>query len=278
MSMPTQGYSDAGRYYQWGGEKFYSVTTVLKNSLPTPHLIGWAAKAAGEYAIENIKQVYAVAQKDPTAAIQLVKSAHVRLRDNAANVGRAVHRTIEMWHTAGAPKVFKLVDIELTNPSCTIKAEEIQPFFAQWLKFVKEFEPQIVFCEGMVLNRKQKYAGTLDLLVDIPCLGHNGLVLIDTKTGKGIYDEIALQLNAYARAESIGLRDGSEVTMPHVAAAYGLHIRPEEYALVPVNLNDEIFTSFLYCREVFRWVEIISKTALGPRITEAPALFGEVVG
>jgi hypothetical protein len=266
-------FNEAGKYYQWGGEKFYSVTTVLKNSLPTPFLIGWAARCSAEYTVENLKQVYAVASKDKAGAIQLIKTAHVRMRDNAANIGRAVHRTVEMWHTAGCPKMFHVEDVTLTNPNAVIPAKEIGPFFAQFLRFVKDFQPVITHCEGMIINRRQKYAGTLDLIADIPCLGHSGLVLLDTKTGSGIYDEVALQLNAYARAEVIGLRTGEEVPMPPVAAAYALHIRPEEYALVPVQLSDEIFTSFLYCREVFRWVEIISKTALGPRITEAPVPF-----
>jgi hypothetical protein len=90
--------------------------------------------------------------------------------------------------------------------------------------------------------------------------------LLDMKTGKGVYPEVALQLAAYRNAEFIGLADGSEAEMPDVDACAVLHL-PEAggYELVDVRADADVFRTFLYVREVFRWQNEASKSViLGP--------------
>jgi hypothetical protein len=91
-------------------------------------------------------------------------------------------------------------------------------------------------------------------------------VLIDYKTGKGVYPDVALQLSSYRYAEFIGAPDGSEIPMPEVEACVVLHIPEQgEYELVEVEAGPEIFQAFLFVREVFRFMEETSKRVLlGP--------------
>src|SRR5262249_28914527 len=104
-------------------------------------------------------------------------------------------------------------------------------------------------------------------------------LLLDTKTGKGVYPEVALQLAAYRYAEFIGLPDGSEAKMPTVDGCAVVHL-PEAggYQLLEVRADPEGFTGFLYVRECFRFQEEMSKTVvLGPYNEIALAVSAEAV-
>src|SRR3990172_181392 len=74
--------------------------------------------------------------------------------------------------------------------------------------------------EASVFNRTERYAGTLDAIATI---GGRTLV-IDVKSGKGVYPETALQLAAYRWAEFVGVPDGSEQPMPPTVGAAVLHL------------------------------------------------------
>ena len=57
--------------------------------------------------------------------------------------------------------------------------------------------------------------------------------------------------------------DGSEGPMPAVDGALALHLTVNGYRLLEIRCDDEVYRSFLYAREVFRWIEETSKTVLG---------------
>jgi hypothetical protein len=80
-------------------------------------------------------------------------------------------------------------------------------------------------------------------------------VIIDIKTSKAIYNETAMQLAAYARADFVGLDDGSEAKLlPRGAAIrHGIVIRPTasgKYEHANFDLTDEVFDKFLACLEL----------------------------
>lgn len=92
-----------------------------------------------------------------------------------------------------------------------------------------------------------------------------GRAMIPThNTGKGVYSEVGLQLNAYASAdlrlegvEKIGPRGGKTVEwverpMPKVDSLLVAHVLDDEVELVPVKLDPAITDSFLYLLEVFQ--------------------------
>jgi hypothetical protein len=138
-------------------------------------------------------------------------------------------------------------------------------------QFLADWTPHYVMTEASVFNTTEKYAGTLDAIVHM----NDARYLMDVKSGKGVYPEVGLQLAAYRYAEFIGLPDGSEEPMPQVDGAVVLHL-PDEggYDLLNIRADRDVFTAFLYAREVFRFCEQTSKSIiLGPlpRLDDVPA-------
>jgi hypothetical protein len=249
--------TNKGRYYEWRAEdgKFWSVTTIVNGGLPKPVLVNWAKKYVATYAVENISKLNALLDPgetgfvDTEGAIGWLKESPYRDRDRRGALGTLVHDAAEAY-ILGKP-----------YPEW---GKEMQPRMEQFLRFLEEWQP--TYAEGMVeapvYNRAERYAGTLDGICDIG----GRRVLIDYKTGKGVYPEVALQLAAYRHAEFIGAPDGSEIPMPTVDACVVLHIPDEgEYQLIEVRADDEVFQAFKYVREVFRFMEETSKRVLlGP--------------
>jgi hypothetical protein len=243
------------RWYEWRGERYWSVTTIISGGLPKPVLVPWAKKYTAEYAVDNFKKLGALLEPDESGqvdrqgAVDWLKGAAFRERDRAGDMGNAVHKAVEAYVLGKPmPKWPPIV-------AARMKAFE---------QYLSDYEPEYEtgMAEAPVFSRTQRYAGTLDNIVKI-----DGRRLIkDTKGGKGVYPEVGLQLAAYRYAEFIGLPDGSEQPMPPVDGAVVLHL-PEAggYELVDVRADEEIFRSFLYVREVFRFQDEMAKTVLrGP--------------
>jgi hypothetical protein len=93
------------------------------------------------------------------------------------------------------------------------------------------------------------------------------------KSGKGVYEEVALQLAMYRHAEFIGLPDGSEAQMPQVDGACALHLRDDGYDLIDVQADEEVFRFALHVREVYRWETDVKKHVLrGPLRLDGPTV------
>lgn len=101
--------------------------------------------------------------------------------------------------------------------------------------------------------------------------GYDGTatLLLDHKTGSGVYPEVALQLAAYRHAQFMEAPDGSEHPVPEVDGGAVLHLRPDGYELVPVVCDEQVFSHFLWFREGFRWIEDVSKDVIGDPIRPA---------
>ena len=245
-------------------ERFFSVTTILKGSLPNPALIGWGMKSVAEYAAANHRQVSAMLKtvrlrKDPEgrylgvitdpdavqSAIDWLKGAPYRERERKANIGSAVHAQAEAF-ALGAP---------LPEPD-----KDVVPYVAAFRDFLDVWQPRIEATEATVYNRAVGYAGTLDAIMELPTLG---LVLVDLKTGKDIYPEAALQLAAYRYAEFIGMPDGTEAPVPSVEGCAVLHLREDGWDLLPVIADATVFATFRHCIEVFRWSDETSRGVIG---------------
>lgn len=222
MSLPQLVVSGNGwnskRWYELDGKKYPTVTSILK-AVNKPALVGWAAKAVAEYAAANYQQVYAIAQEDPAAVVDLLKGAPYRDRDKAAGLGSRVHRLLE-GDGAGADK-------------------EEKPYVDAWKAWLESTGTEVLAQEVPVVNTTLGYGGTADLIARTDRIG-----LLDVKTGKTVadrdgqvYPEIALQLAAYAAAD-VGL------PFPVEAAAV-LHVRPEGVQVYKVPLDGllEVFAA-----------------------------------
>lgn len=222
-----------GRTYKWSDETFDSVTTIISGGVPKPALKAWGEKMVATTAVDK-KAVWDSMTKEE--AVDWLKRAPFRETDKAATKGSDIHEWAEA-HVLGQP---------VADPR-----DEIADTCAQFRQFITDWSPTFEASEVTVYNREHGYAGTLDTLVRLD----GQLYLMDYKTGKGVYGEVALQLAAYRHAEFMGLPDGTEEPMPKVDGCAVLHLRPKGYEVIPVRAGDAEFRSFLYAREVRAFCE-----------------------
>lgn len=276
--MAKRTHTRSGRFYTWGTgaktERYWSVTTILK-ALPKDALKWWAAKTTAEEAVDRSATWMTM---DREEAVDWLKRAHTRTSSSAAAYGTAVHAAAESYALGKPVKAGEWT-------------EEERKAMGHLLDFLGIFRPTVIAAESPVFNRAQKYAGQLDLIAEVPIdrldlIRHpwtpregrdTVTLLIDYKTGgdvdedKGVYSETALQLNAYGRAEFVGMPNGFEQPLPTIDGLAALQVQAAGWRLWPVRMGEDIFKSFLYVREVFRWLEEGSKEAIGAPVGRPPA-------
>lgn len=221
--------------YLLDGHPLPGVTTVL-DAIAKPALIGWGIKAVATAAVDRWEEF---AQMPPSQRLEELKRAPYAHRDALANRGTEIHRLGE-----------RLVHgIETTVPAPLIEAVDA---YARWLD---EWGIEPIASETPLAHGTYGYAGTADLWARVGA--RDGmLVLIDLKTGRGVYDETALQLAAYRWAEFIQIRREDdtldEVVPPVVAATWVAHIGPDSVRTVPVTTDQGTLRTFRHLLEVWR--------------------------
>jgi len=149
-------------YKNAAGVRLPGVTTVL-NELNKPALIGWANRMGLE-GIDSTKFV-----------------------DAAARVGTVAHARIEAY----------LHGLELDESNIT--PEELDLSANGFIRFMEWWDRSHLVCLGSELrlvSEKWQVGGTLDVLAKDTLTGER--VLVDVKTGSGIYREARMQTAAYA--------------------------------------------------------------------------------
>lgn len=229
----------AGRFYHHGGDQFLSVTTALKLGLPSGILTKWAAKVVAEYVDEGWDAlVVARGEVDSVEFVRHLKEQPSSVRDLAGDFGTQVHELCEQHVLTGTvpdqgdydPDIIKRLNL-----------------YRDWIDTMK---PTFVAVEGVVYNRRHRYAGTLDMIVDLPGYGR---VVIDIKSGKGVYGSAALQQTAYRRAEFIAVGD-QEVPMPKTRGAFILHLQKTQWRLLPVETGVASWSAFLHALHTAYWI------------------------
>jgi hypothetical protein len=167
-----------GRSYRWRDETFDSVTTIISGGVPRPALKAWGERLVAETAVAKASTW---AQMEPDEAIDWLKRSPWRETDRAAVAGSDIHAWAERWALGLAPSIDDLPEAQ-------------RPYAQGFAAFVSDWHPCWEMSEATVYNRRYGYAGTLDAVVN---LADRGVALIDFKTGKGVYGEVALQLAAY---------------------------------------------------------------------------------
>jgi hypothetical protein len=127
------------------------------------------------------------------------------------------------------------------------------------LSFVDQWRPAPVLVESVVASRTHKYAGTLDLVADLP---DGRRALLDYKTAaSGVWPETALQLNAYAHAEIYLDDEGKEqdFTTVGIDCAYAVWLRADGYDVLPVELSDRVFDMFRCVAYIARRVDAMAE-------------------
>ncbi len=243
------------------GDKVPGVSAILA-MMPKPALPPWAAREAASFAVDNIDVVAALARTDRKAAVDLIKGAPWRKSGKAANAGTEVHGLAE-----------RLMRDRIENRKSTFSVPQgTMDFLRNFARFATEFDviPQLV--ETTVWDDEHNYAGTFDGLYRLTLDGNEIDAIVDIKTGaSGVWPEAALQQTAYARAKwFLDPETGEKKPMPAVDAAFGLWLRPEGWALIPLSIDEENWQQFLRLRESYQWKIKREKHAVGKAVNKTP--------
>lgn len=276
--------------------KFFSVTTILK-ALSNPALDYWAVSTTAAAAIDS--QATWRAMIDDAGRPETIKwLSNARYRQpkltlSAADLGTCVHKLAEHYALTGEKP-----DREFTTnlvashaaPTIDIDAEVhiAGQMLSQFDNFLQKFSPEYTAAEMSVFSQEFGYAGQLDAILTIDGVR----LLCDYKTRREPldkrgnpqkpYGETALQLSAYRHADTAAvwrarrfekqsrryyLLNDSERTLsarvPEVDAGICLLITPQSCTAYPMKCDEEVFNSFLYVAEAWRFQEDLSKRVVG---------------
>lgn len=230
----------SGHRYLLDGYEIPGVTTII-GLLDKPALVGWAAEQSASYAVDNWQRLSEVPLAQRIKEIQGARFA----KNRAAIVkGNRIHALAEDLQCGK--------DVEVPA--------EISSQVEAVAKFLDAWEMETIATETPVASTSYRYGGTLDTILKSPRLG---MILLDWKTGKNVYDETALQLAAYQRADLmirqeiiIGPRGGKttklvEAEMIQVDRCYVAHVLSDTVALHPMATDKDVYSTFLHLCEVW---------------------------
>lgn len=148
--------------------------------------------------------------------------------------------------------VTELIDMDVDVPTMSPEFVSMGSVYEQLMEGI-----QILHREVTLVNLSEGYAGTTDKIID-----YGGLTIVDVKTSKSVYADVAMQLAAYANAEFIWT--GSEyLPMPDVRKDVALvaNIRIDGGDLVPVRIEDA-YQGFLGMLHFAKWQDGSGKKAV----------------
>lgn len=235
-----------------------SVTTIL-NNINKPALVNWAALEVAKYAVETQPSWTGLGDSE---AVDLLKRAPYRNSRKKMDIGSAVHIAVDAHIKQGTQAA--------TWEPPEVPDIDLLPYIAGAVRFLDDHVRRIIGSELTFVNLTYRYAGTCDLLA----ITKDGpLAVIDWKTGKRLYPEVALQLAAYANNEFSVNPDGTRVKHPPITAAIAVHLDGEGgYTAQPVELDGQLFKTFVALRTLQKWKDTRESTALGDPLPNAGGL------
>jgi hypothetical protein len=257
-----------------GGSRFYvdtaapdirvpGVTSVV-GMLPKPFLQYWSAKMAAELAVDSFDFVSRMAERDRQGAVDYLKGASRRYAAVRAEVGSMAHDLFERMMRGETPYS--------VHP-------DLEPYRLHFAEFLRVVNPELVRAEDVAWSDAHGYAGSFDAILRVwldddgkPTPDRSGephLLMVDWKTSKDTYPDVALQMAAYAYADRIIAPDGSSEPMPPLDGAAVLHVTPEQWAFKPVRIDRDVFDVFLTLRKIFDWDRETSKTVIGRALAKS---------
>lgn len=225
-------------------EQVPGVTSVI-GMAPKDFLRYWAAKMTAETAYDEFGTLASfVASQKRDSAVDWLKGASNRYTKTAADRGTTVHDLVE-----------RIALGDRVPP----QHPDIQGYLDNFNEFLDVWQPEYHSTEQTVWSSTHGYAGSYDAIVTID----GTQLILDVKTGKAVYPDVALQMTAYARGDFILGSDGSETPIPAIDHGVVLHLHNDKWELVPVAISDGIFETFLALRKVFDWQKDLSRGVIG---------------
>lgn len=269
-----------------GGSRFYvdtesmqkvpGVTSVI-GMLAKPFLQPWAAKMSAELAVDSLDYLPALAKRDRDGAVDFLKGASRRYSSERARIGSEAHDLMERMIRGES------VEIERGKAYLT----QYRDLFQDFLDTV---QPELIRAEDASWSDTHGFAGSFDAVLELKLdetgkpdpHGESHTIIVDWKTSKSTYSEVALQLAAYRWADRIISPDGTSEPMPAVDGAAVFHITAQDesigtkaqWSLKPVRTDkDDVFATFLHLLEIFKWDKEISKTVIGKPLARSASRF-----
>lgn len=198
-----------------------------------PGLEVWKQKRIVD-ALVHEPDLYALAQSDTYGAVRAVLDT----QSYEAALGTSVH-TVTAELDRGHALTF--TDEELLDlVELGVDLGEVRAHVKQWDEAKRLHRLGIVAIERVVIISEIDVAGALDRIVTAPALGLDTPVLLDIKTGKEVYADVALQMAAYAHA-ALMFDEARERTedVPLVNWDWALcaHLRADGCSIVPVDIS-----------------------------------------
>lgn len=228
----------SGHSYTIDGKKAIGVTTALGEAWPKPWMGPWSAKCVAQTAVDmDPGDMEVLRRQGRDAAIAVLKGAPNRQRDTAGVRGTHVHKIAERIQ-AGE---------EVAVP------EHLYGHVESVVKFLDDWQVRPVLAEKVVGHYTHGYAGTFDLIADLPS---GQRVLFDYKTSSAIKETVALQLAAYRWADFYVAdpKIGLEIRMQDVGIdeCMAVHVRADGYDVYPLDTSLEVWTAFVHTLHVAR--------------------------
>ncbi len=272
-----------GHSYYLDGEKVPGVTTIISNGIPKNGLIDWAARGPADFVINRLRparrgngeltyladevvtdllawnrtrnrpeRIDENTNLDRLALTKILKDIRYRDLDEASGRGTEVHGYAE-----------RLARGEEVHPP-----EALRHHVDSYVRFLDEWQPTEALLERVVVNRRHRYMGKLDMLAYFAHLPDQladeigadaGWGLLDIKTARsGIFAEVALQLEGYANCET--MLDGDvEVPFRRPDFLAAVHVRADDYDVWTFGgrwqPDSDEFRTFLYAKFVGEWLD-----------------------
>lgn len=252
------------------------VTSVIGMG-PKPFLAFWNAKMVAELAVDSLPFIEQMAQRDRQGAVDWLKGAARRYTKTRSDIGSAAHDLFERMvrgeggFTAKNAKGQYLVRVH----------PDMEPYRANFADFLEAVNPELIRAEDIAWSDTHQYAGSFDgiLRVWVDDFGkispeRNGepvTLIVDWKTSKATYPDVAMQMSAYANADKLIDAEGDEQPLPEFDGAAVLHITPDQWAFKPVRIDQAVFDVFLALRTVFEWDRVLSKEVIGKPLARSVA-------
>ena len=235
-----------------------SVTGISRTGGGCDGLVRWATGLTAEYAFDNRERLDGL---DRAEYLDLVSKASKRRVDAAAQAGVEVHRIASLL----------LADLEVQVP------DDLVPYVRQAVDLIERHDLMPLLVEVIVGSRRHQYAGRLDMITRLITVERGEhLALVDWKTGKSVWSDVALQLAGYAFAEFAVVDDPDaeyvEQPLPLVDAYYVAHVGPNSAELLPIAVDGDTFDAFLASRRRYEFDRIKVDEIVGAAVQHPPVL------
>lgn len=186
-------YPDSHRY-KMVGERSYliSVTSATGIIDKSRFLIPWAVNLAGTHLRQYLESIgdQKITAEELYPIIDEALLRHEKVKEEAAGFGTRVHDFCENFAKFKIGKLPECPEIEDDLP------EEAVNGINAFIDWFSGNDVQFIDAERLIYSKKYEFTGLCDAIATV-----NGkLVVIDYKTGKGIYNEAYYQVAGYALA------------------------------------------------------------------------------